>query len=118
VKLEDVARVCYEANRAYRLALNDDSQKPWDEAEQWQRDTNITGVKFRRDNPDVGPIEMHNSWMRAKIADGWTLGDKIDGEAKTHPNLRPYTELDGDEQAKDKLFAGICDALLPQVMTE
>jgi hypothetical protein len=31
---EQIARVAYEANRAYCRTIGDDSQKPWDEAEQ------------------------------------------------------------------------------------
>jgi hypothetical protein len=41
-----IAQVCHEANRAWCEVNGDTSQKPWNEAEQWQRDSAIKGVEF------------------------------------------------------------------------
>ena len=39
-----IASVCHEANRAYCLALGDDSQLPWSDAPDWQRESAVSGV--------------------------------------------------------------------------
>ena len=77
-----IARVCHAANKAWCEANGDYSQKPWDEAEQWQRDSAILGVKFRLDNPGAKHDAQHND-----------------------------EELPEFQQKKDALFCAIVDAL-------
>ena len=43
MNIEDIARICHEANRAYCKAFGDDSHLPWDSAPQWQRESAIMG---------------------------------------------------------------------------
>jgi hypothetical protein len=49
----EIAKVCHEANKAWCEANNDYSQKSWDEAEHWQRDSAIKGVEFALANPII-----------------------------------------------------------------
>lgn len=107
----NIARVCHEANRAWCIANGDNSQKSWEEAEQWQRDSAIKGVIFRFENPDAGEDSQHNAWMADKVNDGWVYGEVKDAEAKTHPCIVPFHELPLFQQQKDKLFCSIVDAL-------
>jgi hypothetical protein len=37
--IDQVARVCHEANRAYCQTLGDNSQPAWDDAPEWQKDS-------------------------------------------------------------------------------
>lgn len=111
LKIEDVARVCHEVNRAYCRAENDFSQVPWDEAPQWQRESAIAGVQTAIDNPAATPESLHQSWMTHKRADGWILGPTKDAEAKTHPCLLPYEELPRAQRTKDYLFLAVVNAL-------
>lgn len=115
ITIESIATVCHEANRAYCQSLGDNSQLPWGEAPQWQRDSAIAGVQFKIDNPDAGPDASHNSWLAQKEAEGWVYGEVKDVEAKTHPCFVPYDELPEDQKAKDALFIGVCKALLPLI---
>lgn len=41
-KIEYIAKACHEANRVWCQANEDDTQKHWSEAEQWQRDSAIS----------------------------------------------------------------------------
>lgn len=93
------------------LANGDESQKPWDQAEEWQKDSAIKGVQFRVDNPEAGEDSQHNAWMEDKFKDGWVYGEVKDAAAKTHPCLVPFNELPEFQQKKDKLFCAIVDAL-------
>jgi len=110
---EQIAEVCYEANRALCRSHDDFSFGPWAEAPQWQRDTNIAGVVFCIANPNAGDSASHDSWMRAKLADGWQYGPTKDAEAKLHPCIMPFEDLPAHQQVKDKLFRAIVAALAP-----
>lgn len=109
--IESIATIAHEANRAYCQTIGDDSQPPWGDAPQWQRDSAIQGVRFHMANPDAGPEGSHKSWMDQKIADGWVYGEVKDAEAKTHPCMVDYHNLPDEQQAKDYLFTGIVHAL-------
>jgi hypothetical protein len=109
---EEIARIAHEVNRAYCLALGDKSQAPWGDAEQWQRQSAIEGVKFHRSNPDAGPDDSHNSWLAIKKADDWKYGPIKDPERKEHPCYVPYEQLPVEQRAKDYIFRGVVHALL------
>jgi hypothetical protein len=106
-----IAKACHEANRIWCQANDDWSQKHWDEAEQWQRDSAINGVTFRIMNPDAGHDAQHNSWMKEKVDAGWVYGEIKDAEAKTHPCIVKFEELPEFQRKKDSLFCAIVDAL-------
>ena len=110
--IELAAATCHEANRALCATFGDHSQKPWEEAEQWQRDSAIAGVKFRLENPDAPPSAQHDAWSADKIANGWIYGPIKDAEAKTHPCLVPFDQLPPEQQAKDAIFGAIVKAIL------
>lgn len=107
-----IAMICHEANRAWCIANGDDSQKTWDQAEEWQKSSAIAGVQFRIDNPNAGPDAQHNAWMKQKREEGWTYGPEKDAEAKTHPCLVPYYELDDVQIQKDKIFCSVVDSFI------
>ncbi|MEI8101756.1 MAG: RyR domain-containing protein [Bacteroidota bacterium] len=111
LKVEYIAKCCHEANRIWCQANGDESQKHWEDAEQWQRDSAIKGVHFVLDNPDATASSQHDYWSAVKIADGWVFGEVKDAEAKTHPCLVPFEELPFFQQKKDKLFKAIVSAL-------
>ena len=111
LKTEDIARVCHEANRAYCQAIGDQSQKPWDEAEEWQRESAIKGVKFRLENLYAPASSQHDAWMADKVKDGWVYGPTKNPETKEHPCLVPYVQLPEEQKVKDELFMVIIDTL-------
>ena len=107
----NVARVCHEANRAWCLAHKDVSQKEWDNAEPWQRDSAIKGVEFALANPNAPASAQHDAWMADKIRDGWKHGEVKDSAAKTHPCIVPFEQLPDHQQKKDHLFRAIVATL-------
>ena len=45
---------------------------------------------------------VHDIWAVGRIADGWTYGEKRDGEKKTTPCLVPYSDLTDSEREYDR----------------
>ena len=115
MNLQSIAMICHEANRAYCNSIGDASQVAWADAPEWQRDSAIAGVKFHLDSLANGEVASnsasHDSWMEQKLRDGWKYGPVKDAEKKEHPCIVPYSELPSEQQAKDALFASICDAM-------
>ncbi|HXE51230.1 MAG TPA: RyR domain-containing protein [Ramlibacter sp.] len=107
----EIARMAHEVNRAYCEALGDHSQKPWEDAPDWQRASALKGVDFHLANPSATPAASHESWLQEKAAAGWKWGPEKDEAAKTHPCFMPYTDLPIDQRAKDFLFRGVVRAM-------
>lgn len=106
-----VAKICHQANKAICESSGDLSQKNWDEAEQWQRESAINGVQYALDNPWAEPEDMHKAWVTEKESQGWVYGEVKDADAKTHPCLIPYAELPEHQKLKDAVFQSIVDAV-------
>jgi len=110
-KIENIAKVCHEANRAYCQGIGDDSQPSWEDAPEWQRKSAVEGVKFNLANPDAPASASHDSWLAVKEADGWKYGPVKDADKKEHPCYVPYEQLPAEQQKKDALFKAIVAAL-------
>ncbi len=57
----------------------------------------------------TSPEELHGSWMQSYITMGWKYGEKYDREAKTHPDMVPYSKLGQLERDKDAVFVALCE---------
>lgn len=112
MKIEDIARVTHEANRAYCQALGDYSQVLWDNAPGWQKKSAVNGVANYISN-GADPRRSHESWLAEKKADGWTYGPVKDVGEKKHPCFVPYDELPEEQKIKDSLFVAVCACLVP-----
>lgn len=111
MRIEQIARVAHEINRAYCQALGDNSQPKWEDAPDWQRSSAINGVEFHIINPDAGPDHSHNAWLAEKEATGWKWGPVKDAEYKEHPCCVPYDQLPVEQKAKDYLFRAVVHVL-------
>ena|SRR6185436_11924748 len=109
--VEAIAKVCHEANRAFCETIGDWSQKEWEVAEDWQRNSAIAGVRTMLDGTARSPREQHEAWCRDKVAAGWVHGEKKDPNAKTHPCLVDYDKLPREQRLKDHLFRAVVEAL-------
>lgn len=109
---EAIAEVCHEANRAITRHTKDVPVQPaWADAPEDMRTSSIHGVRWRLEHPHAPASAQHDEWMRAKLADGWTLGPVRDATAKTHPALVPYDQLPDNVKDKDAVFTAIVLAL-------
>jgi hypothetical protein len=103
------ARAAHEANRAYCIAIGDLSQKPWDEAEPWQRESAIRGVEVALGG--ATPEQQHEAWCADKYRDGWTYGSVKDPVALTHPCLVAYEDLPEAQRRKDALYIAVVNGM-------
>jgi len=119
VRVNQIAEMCHQVNKAWCKITGDDSQVDWDLAPEWQKQSATEGVLFILANPNAKEDAQHNAWMASKIADGWVYGEVKDAEKKTHPCIVPFNELPWEQQMKDKLFCIIADSLadIPNLMT-
>lgn len=108
-KIEACARAAHEANRAYRMAIGEDPELPWEQAPEWQRASAIAGIEPALQG--ATPKESHEAWAKLKIEEGWTYGPIKDPEAKTHPCLLPYEQLPYEQQLKDTLYLAVVRAM-------
>ena len=100
--VEACARAAHEVNRAYCLALGDESQTPWESAPEWQKTSARNGVAGALSGNT--PEQSHEGWLAEKRATGWKYGPVKDPEKKEHPCFVPYAELPEAQRAKDFLF--------------
>lgn len=112
--IETTAKAAHEINRQYCLILKDDSQVPWDEAPEWQKQSAINGVKFHLENPGAQPEDSHDSWLAEKERDGWKYGPVKDAEKKEHPCFVPYHQLPAEQRTKDLLFTVVVRAAIDE----
>lgn len=111
MKIEEVAKIAHEINKAYCQAIGDNSQPTWGNAPEWQKSSAINGVEFHLANPDAGPDASHVSWMKQKTEEGWKYGPIKDAEKKEHPCYVPYDQLPTEQKAKDYLFKQVVHSL-------
>ncbi len=115
MNIEQAAKICHEANRAYCETIGDLSQPSWMEAPDWQKDSAINGVKFHlatlREGGKLDPASSHKNWMHEKAVAGWKYGPVKDAVKKEHPCFVAYEELPLEQKAKDYIFCGIVEAL-------
>lgn len=109
-EIEQIAKVAHETNRAFCESIGDPSQKPWDQAEQWQRESAMKGVEFALSNPDAPAAAQHEAWLADKTADGWRYGAVKNSETKEHPCFLPYSQLPVEQRLKDYLFKAVVAA--------
>jgi hypothetical protein len=109
--VEQIAKVCHQANKALCEANGDMSQLEFEDAPYWQKQSTIKGVKFNQENPEAPASSIHDSWLREKEAAGWKYGPVKNFDKKEHPCFVPYEDLPKSDQVKDYLFQAIVDSL-------
>jgi len=111
MNVEEIAKVCHEANKVYCESIGDMSQVSWEDAPEWQKESACNGVIYHIENPNSKPEDSHNSWMKEKIDNGWVYGEVKDPDKKTHHCIVPFNELPKEQQFKDILFTTIVKSI-------
>lgn len=108
--IQELGKICHEANRAYCASGGDHDELPWEQASYAHRDSTYSGVVHRLLNPDEPVSNSHAQWVERKKQQGWRYGEVEDAVLKTHPLLVPYEQLTPWHQGKDALYCAIIDA--------
>lgn len=120
IKVQAVAKICHEANKAYCEGIGDSSQPTWDQAPEWQKASAENGVRFHLEGLENGdtpsPSASHESWLKQKTEEGWKYGEVKDSDKKEHPCFTAYENLPKEQRAKDYIFAAIVEALFDAKM--
>jgi len=111
MKIEQIAQICHEANKAYCESLGDTSQFSWIISPPWQQESSIAGVKFRLKNVHGTPQEQHENWLKQKRDEGWKYGIIKNPDKKEHPCFTNWDSLPELQKVKDVLFISIVDCL-------
>lgn len=113
---ETIERVCHmvhEVLRIYRIHSGefqegDDLTSPWHSSPNWVKQAVkhvvIAGLATRS---SLSPDKVHAMWAYEKISKGWVYGPSWDSEAKTHPQLVSYQELDDISREKNRMVCAI-----------
>jgi hypothetical protein len=109
-QIDACARAAHEANRAYCIAIDDNSQVAWEDAPSWQTLSARDGVHGVL--AGNGPRQSHESWLAEKERTGWKHGPVKDAEKKEHPCFVPYDLLSDAQQAKDSIFVATVSAMI------
>ncbi len=105
------AEFVYEGARLQAIAVDAPIvPEPWGDREQPFRDQFYRVIEMMC-GPDrkSSPEELHDDWVRAYEAMGWVYGPERDREAKTHPDMVPFADLEQREQDKDAVFIALCE---------
>ncbi len=66
---------------------------------------NTSGVELSEELDQMIEViaeNVHDVWAEGRIAEGWTYGEKKDGERRTTPLLVPYGDLPENEKEVDR----------------
>jgi hypothetical protein len=71
----------------------------------------IAGVTAYFENPELTPAQEHQTWLDAKLADGWVVGAVLDTDNKVHPLLLPFDELPIEHRSRAIMLHAAVHAL-------
>ena len=104
-KVQNIARICHEVNRALQIGFGEEPNPRWDILSEDLKNSTYSGVNAALDG--ATPEDLHTSWCDERMENGWTYGYPLDRVKKIHPNLVPYEQLSQDQQIKDHVFETI-----------
>ncbi len=109
VTVEDIARVCHEANRAVQIISGDPVvSAPWERTPEEIQESSVRGVEAAL--AGVSSRTLHEAWMKDKEAAGWIYGPEKSMLHKTHPCMVDYDDLPEEDRIKDDVFNAIVRA--------
>jgi hypothetical protein len=136
--VEPIARAIHERWRSEQIVAGNPAPS-WEELDESRKESSRDNardipVKLRMVGCDIAPLREpdakdftftdaevetlgaaeHLRWMRERIGDGWTAGDK-DATRKMTPYLVPFEELPADVAEYDRIFVREIPRLLASV---
>lgn len=113
MKIEQVAKVCYECTRVFLYEATTGHPTYWDSLAKDQKEDMVESIKWRMSNPEATAVGLHDEWVAYKKTNGWVYGDYYSSYAKESPLLIPYLSLPRVNKIKLALFLAAADVLIP-----
>ncbi len=108
-EIEACCAAAHEANRALAMRWNQ-VEPHWEDATSSHRES-IRAVAINVLVHEHTPEQVHEHWYAMMKAAGWTHGKVKDTATKTHPAMRPYSELDLEQKVKNEQFVDVVRAV-------
>lgn len=113
MNIRDIAQVCHEAQRAYKIQIGEDDVGVWAWAPKEMKDSTIAGVEYVMNNPNTTAEHQHMAWVKHKKDAGWLYGPEKSNQLKQHPCIIHFSKLPLADRTKDALFIATALSLLP-----
>lgn len=101
-----LARICYDAVRAYSRTIGEPYVR-WDDARPWDQESFADAVVYLLDAPKAEVVDLHGHWLAARMQRGWRHGPDRDVEHRLHPALLPWDDVPERERLKFELVHAI-----------
>ncbi len=109
--VERASVVVHQTIQAIQIELDEPPAGDWHTTTEDNRE--FTRSSVREAQAGQTPRQSHETWMRDKIAAGWTYGPIRDNDRKIHPLLVSYDHLAPEQRAKDAALIAVVTALTP-----
>lgn len=110
--VEFVAILVHQLNDTYRSLIGETPKGAWETLDEDVKQSTVKGIVYILQNPDVTPAEVHAKWVEERTCEGWSFGETMDPDAKTHPCLTPYEDLPLAHRMKDYLYCSTVKAVM------
>jgi hypothetical protein len=112
---QSLARICYDAIRAYGITIGE-RYAQWEHARAWDRESFADAVAYLLKVPDADLADLHGYWMAARMQRGWQYGPERDVERRLHPALLPWADVPERERLKFEMVYRIVDVFRGHVL--
>lgn len=103
-EVENIARICWETNRALQVRdMEELPEPPWDAAPHTRKKALMFLVTQVLEGAVLSPEEAHNCWWGYLADKRWEYARVKDFGERKHPSLRPWAELTPREQLAQRL---------------
>lgn len=102
-----LAESCHEVTKVLSEQVLSEEKQEWKLISSGAKARMINAVQRSIENKITDPAVAHENWMADMIKEGWTYGEKLSEEEKTHPCLVHYAELPTGQQTKDELYLAV-----------
>jgi hypothetical protein len=106
---EQLAQLSYETTRNWSEANGEPAKNPWETAEPWRRQAAIESV--RKAVAGGTAQQLHESWRKQRVKEGWQHGEEKSDQAKTNPSLQPYPQLTETQKRTADLFTAVVNTV-------
>lgn len=105
-----IARVCYEACRAFGATNGQYHLSPWDSTPEWRKADYAASV-LESLRIDSTPQSVHEAWTARMKEAGWKFGNFRAPEILEHPGLVSFDKLNTLDVVKLQIIMAISKAL-------